>query len=77
MPKPKPTDEDLEQREVRKREWLAFRKEFLFTQVKLADVLGISRRSVQLVESAKVTPLAQTLRAFNALKSRYDAGRAA
>ena len=46
MPRPKPTDEDLEERQTRRREWSRFRKDFLLTQVKLADVLGISRRTL-------------------------------
>ena len=77
MPRPKPTEEDLKYREVRKQEWLDFRKTYMFTQVKLAEVLGISRRGVQLVEKGKVTPLPQTLRSFAALKARHQSGRAA
>ena len=77
MPRPKPTEEDLVIREKRAKEWIEFRREYIFTQKKLADVLGISRRSVQFIEGAEVTPLASTLTKFNALKARYENGRAA
>ncbi len=72
MPRPKPTDEDLEERQTRRREWSRFRKDFLLTQVKLADVLGISRRTVQFIEAGELTPLASTLRKFNTLKAKYQ-----
>lgn len=71
MPKPKPTEEDLKDRQTRRQEWTRFRKEFLFTQTKLADVLGISRRTVQFIEAGELTPLTSTLRRFNALKAKY------
>lgn len=77
MPRPKPTEEDLEERQARKQEWLKFRKEYLFTQVKLAEILGISRRSVQNIEGCIRTPLPSTLRKFLALKAKYNDGKAA
>jgi predicted transcriptional regulator len=77
MPRPKPNEEDLEERRVRKQEWLKFRKDYLFTQVKLAEVLGISRRSVQKIEACICTPLPGTLRKFLALKAKYNEGKAA
>jgi len=39
---------------------------------KLAEVLGISRRSVQLVEASRVSPFPGTLRKFLALKAKYE-----
>jgi len=77
MSRPKPTEEDLEERQVRRREWIRFRKDNLLTQVKLAEVLGISRRTVQFVESAELTPLQSTLRRFRTLKAKYEDGKAA
>jgi DNA-binding XRE family transcriptional regulator len=71
MARPKPTKRDFEIREKRRREWIAFRKVHLFTQVKLADALEISRRGVQLVEQAKTTPVVATLRKFALLKTKY------
>ena len=49
MPRPKPTEEDLLERRTRREEWLKFRKDNLFTQVKLAEILEISRRTVQFI----------------------------
>jgi DNA-binding XRE family transcriptional regulator len=77
MPKPKVTEEEVGEREVRRVEWLQFRKTHLFTQVKLAEVLGLSRRTVQLVEKGKVTPIQSTLRKFKALKAKYNQEEAA
>lgn len=72
MPRPKPTEDDLNERQTRRQEWARFRKEFLFTQVKLADILEISRRTVQFIEAGELTPLPSTLRKFNALKAKYQ-----
>jgi DNA-binding XRE family transcriptional regulator len=72
MPKPAVTDEELKEREVRSQEWRAFRKDHLFTQVRLAEVLGMSRREVQLIEKGKVSPIQNTLRKFLALKAKYS-----
>ena len=52
MSRSKPTEEDLKDRDSRREEWRKFRKDHLFTQVKLAEVLGLSRRTVQLIEAA-------------------------
>jgi DNA-binding XRE family transcriptional regulator len=72
MPRLKPTEEDLKEREDRRLEWKKFRKDRLFTQSKLAEVLGLSRRTVQLIEAGKVSPFPETLRKFQALKARHS-----
>ena len=77
MARPKPTEEDLATRETRRAEWKQFRKEYLFTQVRLAEVLGISRRTVQLIERGSVTPLARTLHRFKTLLAKYKNEEAA
>lgn len=77
MARPKPTEEDLERRTRRQAEWVEFRKEYLFTQKRLAEILGISRRTVQQVEAGLVTPLPDTLRSFLTLKAKYSSGKAA
>ena len=77
MPRPKPTEDDLVERETRRKEWTRFRKDNLFTQVKLAEILEISRRTVQFIEAAELTPLMSTLRKFRALKAKYDAEKVA
>jgi len=77
MPRPKLTEEDLKDRDARQQEWRKFRKDHLFTQVKLAEVLGLSRRTVQLIEAGKVIPFPDTLRKFLALKAKYSNEEAA
>lgn len=56
-------------------EWRDFRERNLFTQAKLAEVLGTCRRTVQLIEGAKVTPHKSTLRQFEVLKAKYAANQ--
>jgi DNA-binding XRE family transcriptional regulator len=77
MPRPKPTEEDMKERDARREEWRKFRKDHLFTQVKLAEVLDLSRRTVQLIEAGKVSPFPDTLRKFQALKARHSNGEVA
>jgi DNA-binding XRE family transcriptional regulator len=64
--------EDAEQRQQRAEEWKMFRRNNLFTQKRLAEVVGISRRTIQLVEYGAITPQPQTLRRFIKLKRKYD-----
>ncbi len=77
MPRPKPDGDDLRTRKRRKVEWREFRRDHLFTQKKLADVLGISRRTVQKIEAAQTTPLADTLSRFKILQTRHEGSEAA
>ena len=69
MPKPSATQEELEERVLRQREWRAFRRDVPLTQSKLAKRLEVSRRSVQAVEAGEVTPHPRTLRRFLAVKA--------
>lgn len=59
--------------------WIKFRKDFLFTQQKLAEGLGVGRRTVQLIEHARVTPTLTTQRTFRdfARKCVREDGQAA
>lgn len=77
MPRPKPDDDELKERTARQEEWRTFRREFLFSQKKLGDVLNLSRRTIQEIEAGRVSPHRSTLRAFRDLKLKYDAERAA
>lgn len=77
MPRPKPDEIDLEQRVERQHEWRTFRTRYLFSQKKLAEVLGISRRTVQEIEAGRITPHMETLRLFSRLKAKYEAEQAA
>ena len=71
MARRKPTEEDLARRQVLAKEWIDFREEFIFTQIRLAETLGLSRRTVQMVESGKISPHPETLRKFNALAATH------
>ena len=70
---------EMREREKHARRWLQFRKNFLFTQVKLAEELGVGRRTVQLIEHARVTPTLTTQRTFRdfARKCVREDGQAA
>jgi len=71
MPRPKITSRELKLRNKYRREWLGFRRANLFTQVRLAETLGISRRTVQMIENRRVNPQRSTLRKFMALQAKY------
>lgn len=62
----------MTENKARAREWKKFRRKFFFTQVRLADILGVSRRCVQNVEAGKVRPLASTLAVFEVLKGKHN-----
>jgi DNA-binding XRE family transcriptional regulator len=72
MRKPKPIEEKEQARQERATEWRDFMKNHLFTEKRLAETIGISRRTVQMVRAGKVTPHDNTLRLFVALKAKYD-----
>lgn len=79
MPRPKPTAEDLKERKKRAQEWKMFRRDFKLTQRALADAMADGedgagcRRTVQMVESAKITPHKSTLTRFALVKNRIIA----
>jgi ribosome-binding protein aMBF1 (putative translation factor) len=72
MSRPKPTEEDFEERKTRAREVKIFMHENCFTEVKLADTLGVSRRTVQMIRAGLVTPAPSTLRKLEALLKQYE-----
>lgn len=76
-----PTKEQLARQRSIAKEWIRFRTKHLFSQQKLAETLGISRRTVQYVESGKgqnpdwpCIPADVTLRKFDALKAKFEKG---
>ena len=71
MPRLKPTDEELKERAERAAALKNFMKDNKFTEMKLAEQLGVSRRSVQMMKSANVTPHESTLRKLAALVAKY------
>jgi DNA-binding XRE family transcriptional regulator len=64
--------------EKRAQEWLKFRRYNLLTQQRLAEVLGVGRRTIQMIEGNKVLyPHPDTIRKFLALKAKYKRKKAA
>lgn len=57
--------EQLQERARRAKEWTTFRRDFLFSQRRLAEIVGCSRRTVVSVESGAVTPHADLLLRFH------------
>jgi DNA-binding XRE family transcriptional regulator len=70
-----PVVEELEVRKKRAEDWKSFRKENLFTQRRLAETLGVSRRTIQQIEGAYITPHQDTLRLFAAFQKKYDTNK--
>jgi DNA-binding XRE family transcriptional regulator len=69
---------DEKEREGRRQEWVKFRHDNLFTQRRLAEIIGIARRTVQMIESGEINhPHPDTLRKFLALKGKYKRRKAA
>jgi hypothetical protein len=72
MARKKPTEDDLKEREARAAEFKSFMKSYLFTEIRLAELLNASRRTVQMIKAGRVTPQPGTLRKWIALKQRYE-----
>lgn len=72
MPRLKPTVGDLKERKQRALDWKLFRKDHFFTQRRLASYLGISRRTIQQVEAAKITPHPGTLSLFSIFREKHE-----
>jgi len=72
MARSKPSARDLKDRKNRAHMWKEFRRTFLFTQKRLGDIVHISRRTVQQIEAAKVTPNPDTLRRFLIIKKKFE-----
>ena len=54
-------------------EWQRFRTANMLSQKLLAEVIGISRRTIQSVEAGLLVPQERTLDAFKALQMKYEA----
>ena len=72
MARAKPNEADLKQREETAQNWKLFRQNNFLTQRRLASILGISRRTVQQIEGAYITPHPDTLHGFIVLRKKYD-----
>ena len=64
---------DIQERERRALEFRNFRRDFLCTQVKLAELLKCSRRALVEIEAGRTTrPRASLLKRFRDLKRRSE-----
>lgn len=73
MPRRKPDEDDIKAREGLAAEMIAFRRDNLFTQKKLAETLDLSRRTIQMIETGTITPHPGTMRAWKTLTAKYRA----
>jgi hypothetical protein len=84
MPRPKPTDADIKERKARAKEWKTFRHSYKVTQRALADLMrepgddsaAGCRRTIQMIESARISPHKSTLTRFAIVKNRIEAENA-
>lgn len=72
MPRSEPTEAELVQREKISVEIKDFMEKNLITEVRLAEISGLSRRTIQQLKAARCTPHKETLRKWLAIKARYD-----
>jgi DNA-binding XRE family transcriptional regulator len=75
MPRRKPNAKDLAAREVLAEEMKSFRRDNLFNQKKLAEVLELSRRTIQMIEGGSITPHPGTIKAFKDLAAKFKAAK--
>jgi DNA-binding XRE family transcriptional regulator len=54
-------------------EFSKFRQDNNLSQKLLSEIIGVCRRTIQLIEAGKIVPHADTVRKFNALKAKYEA----
>jgi DNA-binding XRE family transcriptional regulator len=71
---PRVVKETQKQRAERAKRWRDFRKRNLMPQTVLAELLDASRKMVQNVEGAKVTPIYSIQSRFAALEKKYGQG---
>jgi DNA-binding XRE family transcriptional regulator len=68
----------LRARERRAKEWVDFRRNYLFSQRKLAERLGCARRTIVSIESATTTlPHAELPQKFADLRRKHERERIA
>lgn len=81
MPRPKPTADDIKARKLLAKELKVFRKTYKVTQRALADLMrepgddspAGCRRTLQMIEAAKITPHKSTLTRLQIVKNRIEA----
>jgi len=81
MPRPKPTADDIKARKTLAKELKSFRREYKVTQRALADLMrepgdesaAGCRRTLQMIESARITPHKSTLLRLQIVRNRIEA----
>ena len=53
-------------------EWQRFRADNKLSQKFLAEIIGISRRTIQSIEAGEIIPQNRTLDAFKELQDKYE-----
>jgi len=77
MPRPKPTKEDISERKELAAKVKEFAKENKFTEIKLAEILELSRRTIQMIKAGKVSPHPATTKKLNGLFKKYRENKVA
>lgn len=72
MARPKTTEAGFQERKRLGEQVKAFMEENKFTELKMAETLGISRRSMQMLKAGRIKPHADTLRRWEAISSKYE-----
>lgn len=67
------TSSDTKAMQSTAKEWKKFREDNKLSQKFLAEVVGISRRTIQSVEAGLILPQKRTMDAFLALQAKYEA----
>lgn len=75
LPRRKPNARDLQERELLSKEMKGFREANLLKQTTLAEVLGLSRRTIQMIESGSISPHPGTVSAFRLLVAKYKSAK--
>lgn len=69
--RPASTEEEIREREALGAEIREFMAENLFTEKKLADLLGVSRRSMQMMKAGRSMPHKETFDRLQVVFSKY------
>lgn len=72
MARPKTTADGFRERETLGAEVKAFMETYKFTELKMAETLGISRRSMQMLKAGRIKPHAETLKRWEVISSKYE-----
>jgi DNA-binding XRE family transcriptional regulator len=71
MPPRKPSDDALKEREKLAQELRIFMQNNKFTEKKFGEIVGISRRTVQMIKAGAISPHESTLEKMNTLFTKY------